>query len=417
MTTVSSPVQAPRYRFVVEGALLWIQVAMGLSFIAVAPLFPLIIDDYGIDNATASLLIGGTALAFAVSTIPGGMIAAKFGWWRATFFGGLLMSAMVLSPFAANFTILLTLRLMFAAGGATVMGALPSAVMSWFPLRELPVVNGTNIVGQSIGVTISVFSVAFIADLVGWRESLMLFGVVGLVGVGVFVLLARTPEVPVGAPVGTPFSVGMLGAAFRHVPTLLLGVGIAGGVAAFIGLNSWLPTYYQQEWGWTLERAGQVVAIPSFFGIVGSLLGSALPVGIGLRRPLIILAGVVMPVAVFGSFISESPLILFPSLAMLGLVSWIHFPSVITMPMEFPGATLERATLSVATLLTIGNVSGFFSPLMVGLLRDQTGSFGLGFTICVFFPLTLVVAGLLVPETGPRGRPRRAAATENPDDF
>ncbi|MXZ63784.1 MAG: MFS transporter [Chloroflexi bacterium] len=98
-------------------------------------------------------------------------------------------------------------------------------------------------------------------------------------------------------------------------------------------------------------------------------------------------------------------------------MSWIHFPSVITMPMEFPGATLERATLSVATLLTIGNVSGFFSPLMVGLLRDQTGSFGLGFTICVFFPLTLVVAGLLVPETGPRGRPRRAQAAENPNDF
>ena len=126
MTTTTQQAPAPRYRFVVEGALLWIQIAMGLSFIAVAPLFPLIIDDYGIDNATASLLVGGTALAFAVSTIPGGLIAARFGWWRATFFGGLLMSAMVLSPLASSFTILLGLRLLFAAGGATVMGALPS---------------------------------------------------------------------------------------------------------------------------------------------------------------------------------------------------------------------------------------------------------------------------------------------------
>ena len=403
---------APRYRFVVEGALLWVQVAMGLSFIAVAPLFPLIIDDYGIDNATASLLIGGTALAFALSTIPGGLIAARFGWWRATFFGGLLMSAMVLAPLASNFTILLALRLAFAAGGATVMGALPSAVMSWFPLRELPIVNGTNIVGQSIGVTISVFSVAAIAAIFGWRESLMLFGLVSLAGVGVFALLARVPEQPVGAPISPTFSMSLLLSVLRDPTTLLLGFGIAGGVAAFIGLNSWLPTYYQQEWGWSLERAGQVVAIPSFFGIVGALVGSALPVRIGLRRPLIIVAGVVMPIAVFGSFISESPLVLFPSLALLGFVSWIHFPSVMTMPMEFPGATLERATLSFATMMTIGNVSGFFSPLMVGLLRDQTGSFGLGFTICVAFPLSLIIAGLLVPETGPRGRARTTSAAD-----
>ena len=61
-----------RYRFVVEGTLLWVQIAMGLSFIAVAPLFPLIIDEYGVDRATASLLIGGTALAFAISTIRAG---------------------------------------------------------------------------------------------------------------------------------------------------------------------------------------------------------------------------------------------------------------------------------------------------------------------------------------------------------
>ena len=62
-STVDVPAQ--HSRFAVEGWLLWLQVAMGLSFIAVAPLFPLIIDDYGIDNATTSLLIGVGELVFA----------------------------------------------------------------------------------------------------------------------------------------------------------------------------------------------------------------------------------------------------------------------------------------------------------------------------------------------------------------
>ena len=47
---------------------------------------------------------------------------------------------------------------------------------------------------------------------------------------------------------------------------------------------------------------------------------------------------------------------------------------------------------------------------MIGLLRDQTGSFGLGFTLCALFPLTLIVAGALLPETGPRGRRPTPAA-------
>ena len=210
---------------------------------------------------------------------------------------------------------------------------------------------------------------------------------------------------PVGAAPPNPgLSMGLLVTIFRDRRTLLLSFGVAGGFGAFLGLSSWLPTYYQQEWGWTLERAGQVVAIPSFFGIVGSLTGSVLSMRLGRRKPFIIVAGLLMPIAVFGSFASESPLTLYPSLALLGFGSWLHLPSVLTMPMEFRGVTLERATLSVAMLLTLGNITGFLSPLMIGYLRDQTGSFELGLTICAALPLTLIIAGLLLPETGPRGQ-------------
>ena len=133
MTSPTVDVPAQHSRFAVEGWLLWLQVAMGLSFIAVAPLFPLIIDDYGIDNATTSLLIGVGELVFAIATIPGGVLAARFGWRRATIFGGALMSIMVLAPLADSFALLLLLRVVFAVGAAIAIGSLPAAVMSWFP--------------------------------------------------------------------------------------------------------------------------------------------------------------------------------------------------------------------------------------------------------------------------------------------
>ena len=409
MASATDSRAAPPYRFAIEGSLLWLQVAMGLSFIAVAPLFPLIIDDYGIDNATVSLLIGAGSLAVAIATLPGSLFAARFGWRRATIAGGLLMSTVALSPLADSFALLLLLRLAFAVGAAVAIGSLPAAVMSWFPVRELPLVNGLNIVGQSIGITVSVFAAAFLADLIGWRETLMLFGLVTLAGTVLFVIVGRDRERAAGTPAPTPFSVAELRAAIRERSTLLLGLGIAGGIATFIAFNAWLPTYYEEEFGFSLERAGAMAAIPSLFGIVGSLLGSGLSVGLGRRRPLIIASGAIMPFAAFGTFVSESPLLLFPGLAIFGMLSWLYFPSALTMPMELRGMTPERATVAVATMLSMGNVSGFFTPLLVGVLRDQTGSFMAGFTICALLPISLLVAGLLLQETGPRGRLPRAA--------
>ena len=266
----------------------------------------------------------------------------------------------------------------FAAGAATVMGGLPPAVMSWFPTRELPLINGTNIVGQSTGVTVSVFSVAAIAGIVGWRESLMLFGLIALAGVGVFALLAREPERPVGAAPPNPgLSMGLLVTIFRDRRTLLLSFGVAGGFGAFLGLSSWLPTYYQQSGAgrWSAPdrcRDPLVLRHRRLAHRVCAVDASGSSQAVhhrcrvahadrGLRQLRLGVAADAVPQ---------------PRAARVG--SWLHLPSVLTMPMEFRGVTLERATLSVAMLLTLGNITGFLSPLMIGYLRDQTGSFELG---------------------------------------
>lgn len=63
--------------------------------------------------------------------------------------------------------------------------------MSWFPAREWPLMNGANVVGQSVGVTLSVFTAAFIADLIGWRETPIAFGLVTRASTVLFALFAR----------------------------------------------------------------------------------------------------------------------------------------------------------------------------------------------------------------------------------
>ncbi|MSQ42323.1 MAG: MFS transporter [Dehalococcoidia bacterium] len=391
-----------RYRFAIEGSLLLLQFAMGLSFLAVAPLFPLIIDAYGVGRATASLLVGVTALAVALALVPCSLLAARLGPRVALAIGGLLMGAMALAPLASSFPLLLAARVLFALGASLTLGATPTVVMRWFPARDLAAVNGANVIAQSLGVTCSMLAGSRIAAAVGWDGALFAFASVTLSATALWLVVARDRG-------GAPATTGALGAALLAMPailrdraTLLLGAGLAGGLGAFITLSSWLPTYYHEQFGFSLEKAGTVGGMLSFFGIVGSLLGSTLPVRLPHRRPFLITAGLVIPVAAFGCFASANPLLLYPSVVVLGVMGWIFMPVVFTIPMELPGMTPERVGIVVATVLGAGNLSGFVAPLFVGYLRDQTGAFSLGLGIASSLALVLALCGYLMPETGGR---------------
>jgi len=118
------------------------------------------------------------------------------------------------------------------------------------------------------------------------------------------------------------------------------------------------------------------------------------------RRPFLIGTGLLLPVIALGTFTTTSPAVLYPSLAALGILSWIAMPLVFTIPMELPGMRPERVGIATALVLAIGNTSGFLAPLMVGILRDATGAFTAGLLLVGCLALVLAAAGWLMPETG-----------------
>ncbi len=398
-TTEAAP--AHSYRWVIEGSLLLLQFSMGLSFLAVAPLFPLIIEAYGVNRATASLLVGGTSLGVAAALIPCSVLATRLGTRWSLALGGLLMASMALAPLASSFALLLGARVAFAVGAATVLSASPPVIMRWFPVRELPLVNGVNVVAQSLGITLSMFLGPRLAVSIGWDVALFAFACVTLTATALWLLTARDPEGTESLG-GATFRMSDLVATLHDRAALLLGVGMAGALAANVSFGSWLPAYYNEQFGFSLEQAGTVAAVLAFFGIVGSLLGSTLPVRFPRRRPFLVVAGLLIPVAALGAFASAEPWLLYPSVAVLGVVSWVFIPVVFTIPMELPRMTPERVGVTTALVLTAGNTSGFFAPLAVGMLRDMTGTFTAGLGLAALLALGLAVAGWLMPETGVR---------------
>ncbi len=113
----------PRYRFVIGGLILFAHFSVGINFFVVAPLLPLIIDDFGVNRTTASLLIALALLIHSFFGLPGGILAVRFGLKRMYFLSWLMIGLSVLSAVTPNFGTLLMLRLVYGIGFGAIIPA------------------------------------------------------------------------------------------------------------------------------------------------------------------------------------------------------------------------------------------------------------------------------------------------------
>ncbi|MNT87050.1 hypothetical protein D3C72_2274150 [compost metagenome] len=77
--------------------------------------------------------------------------------------------------------------------------------------------------------------------------------------------------------------------------------------------------------------------------------------------------------------------------------------------------TPQKVSLMMGTVFSFAYVFSSLSPVVVGYLRDATGTFTLGFGLWAAFSWVLALGGLLLPETGPgrtRGRLERVVPAQ-----
>ena len=177
-----NPSEYSRYRFVIGALILFAFFSVGLNFFVLAPLLPVIIDDFEINRATASLLISLALLIHAFFGLPGGILASRFGLKRMYFLSRLLIGLSVFSAVAPNFGTLLVLRLAYGIGFGAIIPTTGPLLMQWFRPKEVTVMNGLNIAAMTLGIALSVSTAAPLANAMGWQNTLSVFGGIALTG-------------------------------------------------------------------------------------------------------------------------------------------------------------------------------------------------------------------------------------------
>ena len=385
--------------------------AAGLNLFALSPLLPLAIDDYGISHGAAGMLVSLPMLVGAAIALPGGKVIARLGVKRSYMLAWIALGLLALAPVVPNFYLLLVLRLAYGVGLALMVVATGPLVMQWFRSKEMLVINSLNTALMSGGIAASTAGAVPLADLLGWKMTLTVFSVLGILGAIIWPLAPRdrnTGEERPGISVGEVISV------LRGRAVVLLVAADMGIFIQYTALTTWLPAFYEEARGISLQQAGYITSILPFVGIFAVLSGGAVPllfetfrsrlatfgwVGDFLfsYRGILVFSGILAILGGLGAFLISGQPGIYVSVVVLGFGSWFYVPALLTIPMRLSGATPERVAAVWGSYMTFSGLGMFIFPILVGWLYDSSGSYYPGFIICAVASWSLLICGLFLP--------------------
>jgi CP family cyanate transporter-like MFS transporter len=347
--------------------------ALRPQIVGVGPLLPRIQSALGISHGVAGLLstipvlcMGlfaplapallrryGSRAAVGVSVITVGV----FGIVRA----GLPDAALVLA---------LTVPVGIGIAGAGTL--LPVVVREEYPLRPA---LGTSVyaAGINVGATVASLAAVPLAVVIGWRGALVVYSAATLA----FVL----PWL--GRPHPEAHSVERAPLPWR----VRIAWGLVGTFALqsilFYGFNAWLADAYVDR-GWSQAAAGGLVAVMNALALAVGIGAGALGDRVGSRRRFLV-AGSVLALAAASLMAANVPSAWVWTVA-LGASSGLLFTTAMTLPLDTAHGRGEVAAMSTL-MLGVGYVIAALAPVVLGAVRDATGSFTL--------PLALLAADAL----------------------
>ncbi len=345
----------------------------------------------GLTAGEKGLLIAVPLLGSAFFRILFGFLSDKFGSKRVGV-GSLIATLIPLVwgwLFARTYMDMLMVGALLGIAGASFAVALPLA-SRWYPPEQQGLAMGIAGMGNS-GTVLATLFAPLLAKTFGWHAVMGMLTIPVLIVLVVFTLLAKD------AP-GTikKTTVASYLAIIRQPDTFIFCLLYFVTFGGFVGLSSFMNGFFVDQFDVAKVSVGMVTA-PLI--IAGSLLrpvGGGLADRLGGIRMLTVLYSVVI-LSMFdvGLVITSQPVVLallFVGMGCLGMGNGSVFQLV---PQRFRSEIGAMTGLVGAT----GGVGGFYLNVLLGNLKDATGTYASGFWA---FAGTAVIALVALRAVAPR---------------
>lgn len=343
----------------------------------IAPLAPKLQDKLLLSDTETAILIAIPVLLGSVLRIPVGMITDRVGG-RLTFSFLLIyaVGAALLVGVANSYALLLIAGFFLGIVGTSFAIGIPFAAQ-WYPKSRHGFALGVFGMGN-IGTAVAAFLVPYVYTRQGQFAAGALIAAIAAVGAVLWFAFAR--NAPVEKPPPTKY-----GEVFRYgLPMWRLSLFYFVTFGGFVAMAIFLPKLLRDWFDFTLANAGLRAAGFTLVATAARPVGGWLSDRLGPTRVLAFAFIGVGIDAIGLSWQASDPTIVPTTIicltmaACLGLGNGAVFKMV---PEMFPNATGAVTGIVGA----VGGLGGFFPPLVLGIVKDATGTYALGFVFLVAF--------------------------------
>ena len=353
------------------GALVYFDISF-MVWVLLGPLAPFLREEFGMTATQQGLLVAVPLLGGSFFRPLLGIAGDRFGGRRT----GLIGLTLTLIPLAIGWKFASSLGHLYVIGallgiaGASFAVALPLA-SRWYPPEHQGLAMGIAGAGNS-GSLLATLAAPRLAERFGWATTFGLMIVPVVAAMLLFAVLVRDSPRHRTVQRWQEYS-----AILRERDALWFSCLYSLTFGGFVGFTSFLTTFFNDQYQVSKVSAGDFTTIVVVAGSLLRPFGGWLSDRIGGYRLLLLVL-----VAVSGALAGAATLpalpsvivLLFVATGCLGLGNGAVFQLV---PQRFS----DRMGLITGIVGAAGGLGGFFLPSLLGLVRDQTGSYGPGLAL------------------------------------
>src|SRR5574337_380111 len=343
---------------------------------------PFISDTYQLSPAQKGVMLSIPIFAGAFMRFPLGLLAQSIGRKNATLVEmGLIMAALLFGYFFVDsYGSLLAMGVLLGIAGAS-FGVAMSLGSGSFPARHKGLAMGLVGAGN-VGTAVSVLVAPALAQRYGWHAVYGIAAMAMLLPVAVMIFLASEPD-DGKARVSLRQHASCLCELDGWVFSLVYAVTFGG----FIGLTTFLPSYYHDQFGVSKVQAGQLAMLAAFIGAAVRIAGGWISDHWGgvntLTAVLLTVAATLVLCSMAGGSLVATTLLFLLCFAALGAGNGALFQLV---PLRWPASTAVAGSM----IGEIGALGGGLVPNAMGLAKQGLGGYGWGFVLFALLSLLML---------------------------
>jgi sugar phosphate permease len=368
---------------------------VGISFYGLPFFYDFWVNDFGWSRATVTSGNAVGKVVIGMFAFVAGWIIDKYGP-RRVMMAGVIMGGVALIGLSRVTSLwMYYFFYLFNAMGYMCGGPLPNQVLisRWFRSARGKAM-GIAYLGIGIGGMLAPQIAKKLNIAFGWHDAMMMLGI--LMILIAFPILLFVRDNPAAASQDKPADEpkASLRPVLKGWPFYLLLVGSVCSIGAVSGTSQNLKLFFSIDLKYTQEHAANIISLVLASSIVGRLLMGWLADRVPKKYVMILIFSLVAGSIPLLHVADQGGIIyLFAFIFGIGLGG--DYMIIPLMSAELFGVRIMGRIMGI--ILTFDGLAEAFSPMLVGWLRDTTGSYATGFSVLMILGAVGIVTVSLLP--------------------